>query len=146
LLLGGDLPVRNMTRRRYIGVGLYRSGSFQETGAKRRDHPRFVPVLRIAFKGVGEIIKFLGLPGTQPFGHVHHAVQIPRSRNLFRENRGITGKVECFRGDHAGGLMIPVIFAGDLNGQQGHDYFRPSDADKPDYFVERMPVPPMVER
>ena len=105
----------------------------------------------VAFKevemnGVGDIIDFLGLPGTKSFAVIADAQAIARSFELLGKSQRIGGKVEGLGRKHPSALMVFMVFTDNVVWHPGEDDFRASDANEAHHFFERLPVSPSFER
>ena len=93
--------------------------------------------------GIGEVIDFLGLPGTEIFEIGFEAAK--RNGDLGRENGGIAGEIESLSGENAGGLVIAVVFTDERAGKKGEDDFGAGEANEADEIFESAAVAPVGE-
>jgi hypothetical protein len=87
--------------------------------------------------GVGEVVELLHLPGMKSFAVVIDAVVAFGRVDLFSKDCRVAGKVEGFSGYDRRGLVIAMIFAGDVRGHPGEDDLGASQADEANNFIKR---------
>src|SRR5260370_21298261 len=100
-LLGREPVIGDPARRGDASGRITRTFAFQE----------------VSVRGVGEVVKFLRLPGLQALGKAGDVLAIARWRNLFRESSSASSPVECFATDDSSRLMIAVVFAGHITAE-----------------------------
>src|SRR5262249_26302354 len=91
-------------------------------------------VKEAGIEGIGEVVQFLGLPGSQTFERVF--VLANGSGQLPGKNRRVSGKVKRLGGENSGGLMIPMVLAGNACRQPGQHDLRTGQAKDADDLLD----------
>ena len=146
LLLGVELGVGLVTRGA-DGLGIEtRARAVDNAFAEGRQSARVGPVGAEVFKGIGEEVELLRLPGKKALGKVGHAGAIAGRRKLLGELQRIGGAIKGFNGENAGGLVVFMVFSGDGMRQPGEKDMGPGDAHQTHDLVKRKYFMPVVER